>query len=98
MARNKAKNNFILVAELKNRLVKKIIEAPSERKARKVRLMEIDAALVHKARELDKNFPAARYDVMILRASNIEVLKTAFPELSGWDQITPEKLLIEENI
>lgn len=95
MKRNRTKKNFIIVAELKTRIVKAVIEAPGERGVSKTMLKKIDNAILHNTMELYQKFPAALYDVIVTRATDLKELKSAFSEFSGWWLITPKNLLIE---
>lgn len=87
------KRNFVIVAELRSRRVQAIVEGPDEKKVTGDRLDAVDNATLGKVKELEAQFPAEAYDVVIARAQGLNDLREAFPEFSGWEQVRPEPLL-----
>lgn len=92
--RNQRKKNFILVVEIGSNCVKKIIEGPDEQTLKKAELEKIDLATERKANTLFQQYSPHIHEVIRIRASDIDDLKQAFPECSGWDAIISEQLTI----
>ena len=86
------RRSFLLVAELKNRRIAKIIEGPDEKSLRGSGALEVtDSAVLRELAQLHRRFPLPDYDVIVARAENLQGLKNAFPEFSGWD-VRPQRL------
>jgi hypothetical protein len=87
--------NFVIVAELNSRRVRRIIEGPDETQMRGHH-DAVDRAILGKVTELSARFPAASFDVVVTRAQSFKDLKNAFPEFSGWEQAKSEPLALAE--
>lgn len=92
--RNMRKKNFILVAEIETGCVKIIIEGPNEQALKKVELERVDLAIEQKTDALFRQYSPHTHEVIRIRASDIDDIKQAFPECSGWDAIVSEQLTI----
>ncbi|KKT29203.1 hypothetical protein A3G55_02670 [Candidatus Giovannonibacteria bacterium RIFCSPLOWO2_12_FULL_44_25] len=73
------KKHFCVVADLNTHKVVKVLEGPIEYER-----------LFKKRRALIKQYPDQNYDVIIVREINYKRLKFVFPELYGWENITPK--------
>ena len=85
------KKNFILIVGINDRLVKKIIEGPGEKSLSRKQLDEIDRNMMRKITELTDTFPMDMFDIVLAHVSTVEHLKRAYPEFSGWQNITVEQ-------
>lgn len=92
------KKNFILVAEIKSRLVKCIVEGPDEQCISPQQLENADAIMAQEVRRLSEQFPGDAHDVILTRASNIEDLKRGYPEFSGWEEVASVKIEVGINL
>ena len=83
------KHNFVIVAHLGTRRVRAILEGPDERTVSRERLPAVDNAILGKVNELTNEFPITDFEVVVTRAQNLKDLKDAFPEFTGWEEISP---------
>lgn len=90
--RDVTKKMFILVTNTVYKNAKMIIEGPDEQALKKKELDEVDRAIDQKANELSVQYPPKTYEVIIIRASDINDIQQSFPEYSGWQDITVEHL------
>lgn len=74
--------------------MKIIIEGPDEQTLKKAELEKFDLAIERKANTLFQQYSPHIHEVILIRASDIDDLKQAFPEFSGWDAIISEQLTI----
>lgn len=91
MHHQRLKKNFILVAGIEDRLVKKIIEGPREELLSKKQLDELDRKMMQEIKELGNLFPMNMFDTVLAHVSTIEHLKREYPEFLGWQDIIVEK-------